>query len=364
MKRLGTIPAVDSTLLSIDEEVELNNLSRPPNLYTSCSELLTFDCSPVFTDTSRSKSLSVDWAESMDDSWSDNVLNVLRRNSITKWNEQDLNDLHKELMAETRFLKMLEDLTKIKMELKTIKHAGGRVLDLSEKVERYEIALKTTAKEKFSQEKKLCKLRSEISYLKERRNSMEECVYQSSGRASRIGSTTSEYPSGISVRLEEVSKVYNPKPYPVGDRLIPPTMSTVSATLSRWSTSDSLKMREQHVLLANLHRKIDILELQNKDKEINALKIQVNMLSETVEKLIGGMQDVSSRNPLVVAKLDNLKNNLPNSESSHFRNVLSLPLSCTRASSANIRGKNKTRHIWVSRLKERDFKVGPISFIL
>jgi len=371
-QRPGPTAAADLTPISSDEEVEEKKMSRESHLHSRRSEFLTVEAAYVDQERRISEASSVE----SDESESPQELTVMRRESIKKFKERDINDLYKELEAEMRFLKTSDDMNKIKIDLKKIKDAGGHVVNLSAKVEGLMSALKTAAKDKFSQEKEMLELRNEISELKERHNTMEEIIhFQSPGRGSGAESMRSEYSSGISILFDEKSAgeglfhVHNPGACLGGERSASPALSAASfkTDLSVRSTPAFSKMKEQEALMASLHRKIDFLELQNKDKEVDTLKDQVNTLSETIEKLIGGMQDVSKRNPHIVAQLDSLKKTLPNAKSNTFRNECSLPLPLKprmRASSVPLGGRHNQRHLWVSRLKESDFKEGPVSFVL
>jgi len=353
-----------SPLLSSEEEVDDQNLERQ-SYDAQNVERSTVTWSPGVIN----KQTSEDSIYSLDDWEADKERMLLRRKSLKKWADRDINSLYKEYEAETRFLKTKDDMSKIQSELKKIKDAGEDFVYLTQKVEGLETTLKTAAKDKFSQEKEMLKLRNEISELKEHNISMEILIENSSELTSRRPSLSS---NGTSLSFLSVNRHADQGVFNIhnSDAALSCGARSFSASPNGSPRSNSAtftKMKEQEALIASLHRKIDFLELQNKDKEVESLKVQVAQLSETIEKLIGGMQKVSKSNPKIVAQLDNLKEKLPNAHYNSLRNTFSLaapPLKPRIRSASAPFGKDNQRHLWVSKLRDSDFKEGPVSFVL
>jgi len=336
---------------------------------------------------------------------------LIRAKSIRNWNEQDINNLYKELETEKRFLKTKEDMGKIQMELKKIKDAGGHVVNLSEKVEGLESALKTAAKDKFDQEKEMMELRKELWELRKRndtmvglmqsqsiegfgKNTARALSFSQAGDNNLKWSTRSKpsVTSGVSIKFEDeksqdpffihsksntmmdgpgAERSVSPVPsldFSPGTRLFPDNpineAQNSGITSSRHSPTETLrKMKDQEAVMASLHRKIDFLQLQNKDEEVKTLKAQVTQLSETLEKLIGGFQNMSKINPEICAQLNTLKKTLPNVQQNELRNTLCVHSSRQKPVSVPQDNGNK-RHLWCTKLKPGDFKEGPVSFML
>jgi len=308
---------------------------------------------------------------------------ILRADSILNWKDQDINNLHKELEAEKRFLKTAADMSKIKLELKKIKTAGGQVVNLHEKVEGLETALKTAAKDKYNQEREMVELRNELAELRQRNDVMEGLMQTKpvdkmiarraqSWQFNPIKTThiksfqsCSQIERGLSIKFEAEKSsqrtFVSAEELPNDGSHSPAESPSLSPLPS--PTAALRKMKEQEALMASLHRKIDFLQLQNKDKEVDTLKSQVTQLSETIEKLIGGIQNVSKNNPEISAQLHVLKKTLPNVQKNELRNTLTVPGRHDRSNSAPL-AKPNTRQVWCTKLKPTDFSDGPVSFVL
>jgi len=303
---------------------------------------------------------------------------VMRQGSVENWREQDINALHKELEAQKRFLKTAADMSKIQLELKKIKSAGGHVVNLHDKVEGLEMALKTAARDKYDQEREMAELRNELAELREQNDFMEVLMHpnksidkpvaprkaQSYGQfgAERTGYIKTPQLLGVKFDDEKSREPLGSSEELPNDRLYSPARSYSLSPQTSPRTA-LRKMKEQEALMAGLHRKIDSLQLQNKDKEVDALKSQVTQLSETIEKLICGIQNVSQNNPEISAQLLVLKKTLPNVRKNELRNTLCVPSGNGRANSAPLQTRN-TRRVWCTELRPNDFNDGPVSFVL
>lgn len=275
----------------------------------------------------------------------DNGINVMRLESAESYDDEDINNLYKEMEAEKRFLKTKEDMTKIQMELKKIKDAGGHVVDLSNKVEGLETALKIAAKDKFDQEKEMVELRNEISDLKEWNFTMEEMVTSRS--------------QGPMVQFDEKSPEQSV--YFVNDLFASIRAESPNPSVRSFASSNMewARAKEQEEQMAQLHKKVDLLQSQNKDKDVENLKAQVQQLSETIETLIGGFQAVAKNNPEITAELNSIRRSIPKPQATVIRETLSLP-----KKQRCFKRKTKKRQIWCTELKLSDFKEGPVSFML
>lgn len=333
------------------------------------------------------------------------LLTVMRQSSVKKWKDRDINDLFKELEAEKRFLKTDADVTNIRKELQKIKDAGGHVVNLSKKVKGFERVLKSAAKDKFEQEKEMLELRNEISELKQRNGKLEDIIHNkafeggppSSNPVSRFRSRSTGYGAPIKTTYLPRSatnpdqSTFNALHNPMRTTYIPPGIGvsikfndqkttchnvppihemdcttsaspTGSVSSEHSSISVTRKMKEQEVLIASLHRKIDFLEFQQKDKEVDTLKAQVSHLSDVLEKLIKGFQKASKNNPLVTRQLESLKHTLPNAQINEIKNLSNDPQN--RGRSYSVPEEDDKRHIWWTGIEADEFKGGPVSFLL
>lgn len=126
---------------------------------------------------------------------------------------------------------------------------------------------------------------------------------------------------------------------------------------------NSQKIKDQETLVASLHRKINFLQLQNKDDEVNTLKVKVNHLTETIEKLLCDLQN-ASENDNLSAEFGNLRKSLTRGKDIGQRKSFRVPKHVISNYKCNKNRKAKTRTVWCPELRDSDFKQGPVSFIM
>jgi len=247
---------------------------------------------------------------------------LLRPESVDVWASGDMKSLYNEMDAEKKYLETAANMKTIREELNQIKDDGEKVVDMSQNMKRLEAALKSAAKDKFEQEKVIAHLQTEISELKLRSDSMRN--------DNKPSNAVSSDRQGLSSDLQSLN---------------------------------SQKIKDQEALVASLHRKINFLQLQNKGDEVDTLKVKVSHLTNTIEKLLNGLQKASENDELS-AEFGNLRKSLTTGKDDGQKKLFRVPDRVISDYKCNKTRKAKSRTVWCSELRDSDFKQGPVSFIM